>query len=103
MDIIWTDKAYEAWCEAADYIFQEFGFRAAEEFLTNTEEWQETLSQTPLIGKKEPLLSQRKNEYRSIVISKQNKLIYYIDVDKIYISDFWDTRREPLSQANTIS
>ena len=33
--------------------------------------------------------------YRSIVATKYNKIIYFIDGDTIYIADLWDTRREP--------
>ena len=49
----------------------------------------------------EPLLSNRPMAYRSVVINKLNKMIYYISNtdDVIYIVDFWDTRREPNAQA----
>ena len=47
-------------------------------------------------------LHQRKEtaKYRSIVISKQNKLVYYVEGDNLYIAALWDTRREPRAQAD---
>ena len=50
----------------------------------------------------EPLLANRTHLYRSVVINKLNKLIYYIENETIIIADFWDTRREPKEQANQI-
>ena len=37
--------------------------------------------------------------YRSVIINGLNKMVYRIDGDIIYVVDFWDTRREPVSQA----
>ena len=103
MNIIWANEAFKAWCEASDYIYHNFGFNAAERFQKNTEEWQDALTQSPHIGKVEPLLKNRAYIYRSIVISHQNKLIYYIESNTIIIVDFWDTRREPKSQADKLN
>ena len=102
MEIIWSDEAFKRWCEAADHIISQFGISAVEKFQKNTEEWEETLSQSPSIGRVEPLLKGRTRLYRSIVINKLNKLIYYIEDKTIIIADFWDTRREPKAQANQI-
>ena len=56
--------------------------------------------QFPSLGKIEPLLADRSRLYRSVVLTRQNKIIYYIQDDTVYIVDFWDTRREPEEQAN---
>lgn len=101
MEIIWSDKAYKRWEESADYIFHQYGVHAVIRFKTNIEEWEESLLQSPLISKLEPLLRHRAISYRSIVVNKLNKLIYYIDNDKIIIADLWDTRREPKTQAES--
>ena len=102
MEIIWADEAFERWCEAADYILHQFGVQAVERFQERTEEWEDAMLQSPLIGKAEPLLANRTHLYRSIVINKLNKLIYYIENETIIVADFWDTRREPKEQANQI-
>jgi len=102
MEIIWAEEAFRAWQDTIDYIVEEFGVRAAEKFYKKTEEWQNVLSSSPKAGKIETLLNNRSRSYRSIVITRQNKLIYYIEGETIFIVDFWDTRREPLQQADKI-
>ena len=98
MKIIWTKRAYQSWLEAAQYIRQEFGQRALEKFQNNTQQWENILSSMPQAGAVEPLLMDLKQKYRSVVISRKNKLIYTIEKDFIKIDDFWDTRREPKLQ-----
>lgn len=44
----------------------------------------------------EKLLRNRKHIYRSFVVHRHYKLIYYIEKDTVYIADLWDTRREPV-------
>ena len=102
MEIIWAEEAFRAWQDTIDYIVEEFGVRAAEKFYKKTEEWQDVLSSSPKAGKIEPLLNNRSRSYRSIVITRQNKLIYYIEDETIFIVDFWDTRREPQQQADKL-
>ena len=95
MKIIWTKRAYQSWLDAAKYIRQEFGQGALEKFQDNTHQWETVLESMPQSGIVEPLLKGMKKEYRSIVIRKQNKLIYTIEKEHIKIDDLWDTRREP--------
>ena len=102
MEIIWAEEAFSAWKDIIDYIVQEFGIQAAEKFYEKTEVCQDSLSFSPLIGKVEPLLKNRSRSYRSLVINKHSKLIYYIENEAINIVDFWDTRREPTQQAQRL-
>ena len=102
MKIIWAEEAFQVWQDTIDYIVKEFGVRAAEKFYKKTEEWQDVLSSSPKAGKIEPLLNNRSRSYRSIVITKQAKLIYYIEDETVFIVDFWDTRREPQQQADKL-
>ena len=74
MKIIWTKRAYQSWLEAAQYIKQEFGQRALEKFQNNTQQWENILSSMPQAGAVEPLLMDLKQKYRSVVISRKNKL-----------------------------
>lgn len=53
------------------------------------------LADNPSLGPLEPLLADRATSYRSIVVARQNKIIYRIIDDRIEIADFWDVRREP--------
>lgn len=97
--IQWATEAREQWRKTALYIQQEWGISALRKFKENTEEIQNQLLEFPSLGKIEPLLADRSRLYRSIVLTRQNKVIYYIQDDTIYIADFWDTRREPKKQA----
>ena len=47
------------------------------------------------MGLVEPLLEGRNKVYRSLVIHKLYKLVYYVDEETIYIADLWDVRRDP--------
>ena len=99
MKIIWTESAQKSQDAAASYIFNEFGAMPLIDFYKNLDEIEEDLSDFPELGRIEPLLQDRSKSYRSLVATKYNKIIYYVDDDKIYIVDFWDTRREPKNQA----
>ena len=102
MRIIWTDSAQQSQDAAADYIFDEFGAMPLHDFYNNLDEIENNLIAFPEMGKVEPLLQDRSKLYRSIVASKYNKIIYFVDEDIIYIVDFWDTRREPKAQASRL-
>ena len=57
------------------------------------------LSRNPHLGPVEPYLDNMPEIYRSIVVNRLNKIVYYIKDNGIVIADFWDTRREPRTQA----
>lgn len=62
------------------------------------------LAEMPEIVRPEPLLAHRSKHYRSLIVSKHHKAIYYIDNDKqkIVIADIWDMRRLPSSMAKRV-
>ena len=49
----------------------------------------------PNIGSVEPLLADRSIMYRSYVVNRLNKIVYFVKEDHIEVADFWDVRREP--------
>ena len=55
------------------------------------------MANNPFMGCIEEIAKSRDYEYRSIVLCRPFKLIYFIDRDAIFIADIWDTRREPQS------
>ena len=61
------------------------------------------LAANPRLGITEPLLAGRKREYRSIVVHKLFKLVYYVKDETLYIAALWDTRREPRAQADNLT
>ncbi|MBP5368183.1 MAG: hypothetical protein J6Z01_07020 [Bacteroidales bacterium] len=60
------------------------------------------LCSQPNIGIVEPLLSESPIMYRSILVQRINKIIYWINNDAIEIVDLWDCRREPIAQAKGV-
>ncbi len=56
----------------------------------------EVLETFPLAGKVEPLLNDMSICYRSLVVKKHYKIIYFISEDDIiYVSAVWDCRMNP--------
>ena len=95
MIITWSQKARESASEISIYIFSEFGSKASNKFLQSIEKTINVLKCNPFAGRIEPLLCGSKNDYRSLVVNKINKLVYRIENDTIVIVALWDTRREP--------
>lgn len=104
VDVIWSKKANHRRIALLTYGKKEFSLQVACKLNARIESYADRLSANPQMGAMEPLLKDRKLMYRSLVIHKFFKLIYYINEKKqcIVIADFWDTRREPSSQANHI-
>ena len=102
MIIRWSYKAQKQQDAVADYIFKEFGDLALRKFYQKIDTIEEKLEEFPEMGKLEPLLVHRKKVYRSIVLTKKNKLVYTIDKDCICVYALWDTRREPNAQARKL-
>ncbi len=102
MKIKWTPLARQHLRKTLNYVLIHSGSQGHAHLADKVIEWQQTLKEMPEVGALEPLLQQRSIPYRSIVINKLNKLIYYIENETIIVADFWDTRREPKEQANQI-
>ena len=99
MKIIWQTKAKEGRRQIAAYIGKKFGTKYMKNFRQEVDQTAQMLIQSPNIGFIDPLFSDRPQTYRSVIINGQNKLVYRIDDDIIYIVAFWDTRMEPEAQA----
>ena len=85
--------------QVARYVNKKFGRKARQEFMQRVKDVEKRIATQPNIGKIDPLYAARPLTYRSVIINGLNKMVYRIDGDIIYIVDFWDTRREPVSQA----
>ena len=93
MRIIWSDRAFVRRQAIEDYILFSFGFAAHAEYVEAVEEWKKIVLENPNSGRVEPLLENMRKEYRSYVIAKLTKCIYYVENDFIVVVDWWDTRR----------
>lgn len=102
MNVKWFLGAKVAMRQTARYIRGQFGNRSSQEFLRKVMHTEQLLREHPHLGPLEPLLADMTKTYRSIVIQKVNKLVYYIEGDTIHIADFWDVRREPKKLAEQV-
>lgn len=104
MRVSWSIQAAEALRDTTAYVRREFGAIAKQKLLTEVREVVGLLPSNPYMGKIEPLLQNASVAYRSFVINKLNKIIYFVneETDTIEIAALWDTRREPNSQADLL-
>lgn len=102
MKVKWTPMAKGQLLETAKYILNKFGINAKDGFVEEVKHTSSLLGKYPDLGKVEPYLIDRPLEYRSIVVSRINKIVYRKDSGVIYIVAFWDTRREPNAQAQQL-
>lgn len=95
MRVIWLPQAKRQLRQTAKYILREFGQKVRNEFMQDVQHANMLLSDNPNLGSVEPLLADRSLKYRSYVVNRLNKIIYFIKEDHIEVADFWDVRREP--------
>ena len=84
--------------------FIEFGETTANNFAEKVASINKDLERFPEIGYPEPLLKNRKKQYRARHIIGRFKLIYRYNekTDTVHVSDIWDMRRDPAKLANRI-
>lgn len=56
----------------------------------------------PRMGPIEWDLSEKDEEYRSLLVRKYFKIIYFIENENIYIAAVWDCRQDPYTNINKI-
>ena len=100
MQVTWNKKALTQLDAVMRYGSQEFGERTMQRLYARIMSYEPLLAANPRLGVAEPLLAGRKREYRSIVVHKLFKLVYYVKDDILHIAALWDTRREPAVQAS---
>lgn len=102
MKLIWSLQAKKALEDTASYIQDEFGRRVKRDFALEVRRIARLLRKNPKLGPPEPWLEGASVTYRSIVVNRLNKMVYYIHDDVIEVVAFWDTRREPKEQAGQV-
>ena len=95
MQIVWLDEAKVLLKKAISFGMFAFGEKAVIRFVDEIQKTDERLSAFPLLGKIEPSLEGLGQEYRSLVIHRNYKVIYYIDDDIVFIASFWSTQCDP--------
>ena len=99
ISIHWHKRAVAQLYQVEDYILRDFGEKVRKEFMKDVEKAVIRLTEQPEMGYINPLFSHRKKAYRSIIVRRLNKIVYYIDNNTLHIAAFWDTRKEPKRQA----
>ena len=78
MRVIWLPQAKSQLRQTASYILKEFGQRVRSEFMQDVQHANMLLSENPNMGSPEPLLADRSIMYRSYVVNRLNKIVYFI-------------------------
>lgn len=102
MKVSWSKRAAKSAQTTATFIYKEFGNKASQKFLLEIAHVSQLLEDNPYLGPIEPLLLNKKKQYRSIVVNRLNKMVYYVNGETIRIAAVWDTRKEPESQADEL-
>lgn len=99
MTIHWHRRAAAQLHQVENYVLRDFGERVRQEFMDEVEQAVLALADMPTMGRLDPLFAHRKQSYRSIIVRRLNKIVYYVKDNTLHIAAFWDTRREPRNQA----
>ncbi|MBR5082134.1 MAG: type II toxin-antitoxin system RelE/ParE family toxin [Bacteroidales bacterium] len=102
MRVIWHPDAQNRLRQAVVYVQTEYGRRSSTKFIKEIYRSERLIAKFPHLGSAEPYLADAPVLYRSIVVNRLNKIIYWINDDVIEIVDFWDNRREPKKQAEQV-
>lgn len=95
MVIKWLNRAIDSLQQIAEYYKQEYSENSANKIVSEIRTTVGKLKDFPELAAIEPLLKNRAKTYRSLVISKKYKAVYYIDNNTVYISQIWDCRQNP--------
>lgn len=93
----WKKTAMAELTKATKYCAKTFGKRVAEKFLDSVDHQILLLAGNPLMGIHVPELDTSRRQYRTLLVHKLFKLVYYVDEKKsvLYIVSLWDVRCDP--------
>ena len=94
MEVTWTQTALNQFRKAVSRSREEFGDIVAENFRLKALETVRPLKDHPQMGHPEPLLKDKKFEYRYLLF-KRYKILYRLTKEKIYIIRFFHTSQNP--------
>ena len=77
------------------YLHENDAPRAAAKLIRQVRSQAELLLDNPNLGIIEPLLAEDTSGYRSLIVRRRYKLIYYVDGETIYIDTIYDCRQRP--------
>lgn len=95
MTVHWNILAEQQLDHSIAFVEEQWGKTIAQRLLRQTHRISRMLAKHPHLGHIEPLLSDRPIAYRSIVVERYHKIVYYIKDTCVYVAAVWDTRRDP--------
>ena len=95
--IIWSNFAEYQLDEIFNYYTKKVNVKVAQSIMFKIRDKVEVLIKNPLIGEKEELLKDRKQNYRRLIVTNY-KIIYSLNekIETIKIVDIFDTRQNPI-------
>jgi plasmid stabilization system protein ParE len=96
MKVIYTDQSLDSFQEGVEFLLEDLGIpiEKVSEIKTQLLDKAESLALNPYKGQKEEYLEHLGKEHRRL-IEGHFKIIYLIQGETIYITDFFDTRQDP--------
>ncbi|MCC5929986.1 MAG: type II toxin-antitoxin system RelE/ParE family toxin [Cyclobacteriaceae bacterium] len=96
MKVIYTDQSLVSLREVIDFLLKDLGIpiEKVSEIKTQLLDKADSLALNPYKGQKEEYLEHLGYEHRRL-IEGHFKIIYIIEKDTIFITDFFDARQDP--------
>lgn len=91
MRLIWTKTARNRFGEILNYIQEQFGESARQQFRNKTKEFTILLKEFPEMGSVEI----RNKEIRGFQLTRQTRIFYRLSGNRIILLTFFDSRRDP--------
>jgi toxin ParE1/3/4 len=93
--VLWTEFAVTQLEQIFDYYKYTAGIKVSRKIVAQITDRTLLLEKNPLIGKREPLLENRKKDYRFLVEGNY-KIIYSVEENFVKISSVFDCRQNPV-------
>ena len=91
MRLIWTKTARSRFAEILNYIEEEFGESARQQFRSKTKEFTTLLKEFPEMGAVEI----RDKKIRGFQLTRQTRVFYRLSDNRITLLTFFDSRQDP--------
>ena len=102
MNIHWLPLAEEDLEIIYQFYTKDKSSKAANKIFNEILDAVDSLANFPKMAPIEPDLSDDEEEYRSLVVLKLFKVIYYIEFTSIFITAVWDCRQSPKANISKI-
>ena len=89
------EKARRMLIAITDYYAEAGGMSSVDNLLNTIRQKSIRIAQYPNSGTPEELLRDRKRFYRSLILNKRIKMVYFVEDETIHIAAFWDMRMHP--------